>query len=169
MRRTILTDAFAHHAWATQTLIEACMRLAPEHLTASTPGTYGSILATLRHLVGADCSYLHALSGGELAAPNAGTMDLPGLHATMQRNGEAWATVAAEDADPDTVVVRHRDDGSEGHAPRGIRIAQALHHGSDHRSQVCTVLTTLGVAPPAIDVWDFAEQDGRFEELPPPS
>ncbi len=51
----------------------------------------------------------------------------------------------------------------------GVRLAQALHHGTDHRSQICTGLTTLGVEPPAIDVWDFAEQDGRLFEVPPPS
>ena len=38
----------------------------------------------------------------------------------------------------------------------GIRLAQALHHGTDHRSQICTALTTLGVEPPEIDVWAFA-------------
>jgi hypothetical protein len=29
---------------------------------------------------------------------------------------------------------------------------------------VCTILTTLGIEPPLIDVWDFAEQDGRLVE-----
>jgi uncharacterized damage-inducible protein DinB len=51
----------------------------------------------------------------------------------------------------------------------GIRLAQALHHGTDHRSQICTALSTLGVEPPAIDVWDFCEQDGRLVEIPPTS
>ncbi|HEX9124342.1 MAG TPA: hypothetical protein VF984_13465, partial [Actinomycetota bacterium] len=64
---------------------------------------------------------------------------------------------------------RHRDDGSETHAPVSIRLAQVLHHGTDHRSQICTVLTTLGIEPPAIDVWDFGLQDGRVVEVPPTS
>jgi uncharacterized damage-inducible protein DinB len=57
-------------------------------------------------------------------------------------------------------VVEYEDSGYETHAPLGIRLAQALHHGTDHRSQVCTALTTLGIEPPAIDVWDFAARDG---------
>ena len=69
----------------------------------------------------------------------------------------------------DAIVIRHRDDGSESHAPLGIRLAQALHHGTDHRSQVCTALTTLGVEPPAIDAWDYADQDGRLSETAPSS
>jgi uncharacterized damage-inducible protein DinB len=51
----------------------------------------------------------------------------------------------------------------------GIRLAQALHHGSDHRSQICTILTSIGIEPPDIDVWAFAWSDGRLVEVPPPS
>jgi uncharacterized damage-inducible protein DinB len=78
----------------------------------------------------------------------------------------AWSRLLGEDLDPDAVLVRHHDDGSETHTTMGIRLAQALHHGTDHRSQICTALTTLGVEPPAIDVWAFAEQDGRVVEVP---
>ena len=59
--------------------------------------------------------------------------------------------------------------GAELHAPIGIRLAQALHHGTDHRSQICTGLTRMGIEPPEIDVWAFAEQDGRLAEVFPAS
>ena len=49
---------------ATVTLIDACLKLDPGQLETSVPGTYGSILETMRHLVGADRSYLALLSGG---------------------------------------------------------------------------------------------------------
>jgi len=91
------------------------------------------------------------------------------IRRAMVGTGSAWSSLVAEDLDPDSVVVRHRDDGSESHAPMGIRLAQALHHGTDHRSQICTALTMLGVEPPAIDAWDFAAQDGRLVEVPPTS
>jgi len=89
------------------------------------------------------------------------------LRAAMESHGPAWASLVAQDLDPDEVLVRHRDDGSESRAPRGIRIAQVIHHGTDHRSQVCTILTTLGIEPPLIDVWDFADQDGRLVDTAP--
>lgn len=94
-------------------------------------------------------------------------MDLAEMRAVMERHGAVWAALVREDLDPDTVLVRHRDDGSETHAPLGIRLAQVLHHGTDHRSQVCTALTTLGIEPPLIDVWDFGEEDGRVLDVPP--
>ena len=55
------------------------------------------------------------------------------------------------------------------HNTMGIQLTQALHHGTDHRSQICTALKTLGAEPPGIDVWDFGEQEGRVVELPPAS
>ncbi len=121
----------------------------------------------MRHLVGADSSYLFALTGGRTPTIDEDQMDLGELRAVMEGNGVAWSSLLAQELDPDVVVVRHRDDGSESHAPTGIRLAQALHHGTDHRSQVCTALTALGVEPPEIDAWDFAWQDGRLAEVPP--
>ena len=167
MSRPLIQDAFEHHVWATLTLIDACLPLNPDQVGASAPGTYGSILDTMRHLVGSDASYLAVLTGGRVARLEADAMDLAALRAEMERHGPAWSSLLAESPDADTVLVRRRDDGSEAHAPVGIRIAQALHHGSDHRSQICTALTTLGIEPPSIDVWDFAYQDGRLVEVAP--
>ena len=169
MSRSLLEDAFAHHVWATLRLIDTCLELSPEQLDVAVPGTYGSILDTQRHLVGADASYLFVTSGERTAPIDEDHMDLPALRSAMEGYGAAWSEVLAQNLDPNTVLVRHRDDGSETHAPLGIRLAQALHHGTDHRSQICTALTTLGVEPPAIDVWGFSFEDGRVVEVPPTS
>jgi uncharacterized damage-inducible protein DinB len=164
--RPILEDAFAHHVWATLRVIDACVPLSPEQLGTSVPGTYGSILDTIRHLVGADAAYLFAMTGGETPLIAEDHMDLQALRVQMEGHDAAWSRVLAQDLDPDAITVRRRDDGSETHAPVGIRLAQALHHGSDHRSQICTALTTLGLEPPGIDLWDFADLRGRVVEIP---
>ena len=164
--RPILADAFGHHVWATLRLIDACLPLSPKQLETTAPGTYGSIIDTMRHLVGADAVYLFALTGGRSPTIDEERMDLPELRSAMEANGPAWSSLLEQALDPDTVVIRHRDDGSESHAPMGVRLAQVIHHGTDHRSQICTVLTTLGLEPPFIDVWDFADKDGRLAEFP---
>jgi uncharacterized damage-inducible protein DinB len=166
---SVMGDAFAHHVWATLRVIDECLALNPEQLETAVPGTYGSILDTVRHTVGADSSYLFVLSGGLTPLIDEDHMELPELRAVIESHGAAWSGVLRDDLDPDAVLERHRDDGSETHAPLSIRLAQALHHGTDHRSQICTALTTLGVEPPAIDVWDFGWQDGRVVEIPPTS
>jgi uncharacterized damage-inducible protein DinB len=150
-------------------LLDVCQELGPEQLETAVPGTYGSILDTMRHLVAADSSYLFVTTRGRTQPINEEGVALPALRAEFEGHGDAWASLLAKGPDPDEVLERHRDDGSETHAPMGIRLAQALHHGTDHRSQICTALTTLGVEPPSIDVWDFGEGDGRVVEIPPPS
>lgn len=166
MTKTVLHDAFGHHVWATIRVIDACLALPPEQLDTTVPGTYGSIIETLRHLVGADASYLWVLSAGDRSEIAEATMGLAELRAAMEESGPGWTAVLDRDLDPDEVVVRHRDDGTDSHAPRSIRLAQVLHHGTDHRSQVCTALTSLGVEPPEIDVWDYAAKDDRIWESP---
>jgi uncharacterized damage-inducible protein DinB len=172
MSRSSLDDAFGHHIWATLTLIDTCLALTPEQLETNVPGTYGSIIDTMRHLVGGDASYLVALTGGRWPAIDEEVekgMSLAELRAAIEADGPAWSALLAQDLDPDTDVIRYREDGSESHAPMGIRLAQAVHHGTDHRSQICTALTTLGIEPPAIDVWDYAWKDGRLSETEPTS
>jgi uncharacterized damage-inducible protein DinB len=162
MSRPLLADAFEHHVWATLRVIDVCLPLAPEQLETTVPGTYGSILATLRHTVGADRSYLVSLTDGQAEPVDEEAMSITELRAVVNENRPMWASVVAKDLDPEVVVARHRDDGTDSLAPLGVRLAQALHHGTDHRSQICTALTTLGIEPPAIDVWGYADQDGRL-------
>ena len=164
-----MEDAFGHHVWATLRVLDACIALPANQLETTVPGTYGSIIDTARHTVGADASYLFVLSGGRTPLIDEDTMGLDELRATMEGYGAEWASVLAERSDPDEVLERHRDDGSETHAPVSIRLAQALHHGTDHRSQICTALTTLGLEPPLIDVWDYGWDAGTVTEIPPTS
>lgn len=53
-----LSEAFQHHTWATELLIRHLQGLPEEALTASAPGVYGEVLATLSHLLDADGRYL---------------------------------------------------------------------------------------------------------------
>src|SRR6202795_1524368 len=94
-------------------------------------------------------------------------MDLRELQSAIKISGAAWSRLLAQNPDPDAITLELNDDGFERRAATGIRFAQALHHGADHRSQVCTVLTSLGVEAPSIDVWDFGKQAGRNIEIEP--
>jgi uncharacterized damage-inducible protein DinB len=149
--------------------MDVCATLTPEQLASPVPGTYGSILDTLRHTVGADASYLNVIGGGHTPDIEEDAMELPELRTIMESHGAGWSRVLSEGFDPEAVVVRVRDDGSESHATLGIRIGQVLHHGTDHRSQICTGLTALGVEPPEIDVWDYGVTQGSVTAVPAPA
>ena len=86
----------------------------------------------------------------------------------MERNGSGWAEYISRSLDADAMVLEvDKTDGYQRWAPVGFRLAQALHHGTDHRSQVCTALTTLGMEPPEIDVYDFGLDTGWIVEKMP--
>ena len=162
MPAPILADAFGHHIWASLRVLDACATLDEAQLMASVPGTYGSIIDTLRHLVDGDVFYLNVLQGGQPEPFDKETSDIATLRAVMEAHDPVWQRLVAGDLDPGTVVIEHEDSGYETHAPLGIRLAQALYHGTDHRSQVCTMLTSLGIEPPEVEVWELARRDGRY-------
>jgi uncharacterized damage-inducible protein DinB len=164
---SLLKDPMAHHIWATEQLIDACVALTPEQLRTPAPGTYGSILATLGHLVSSDRWYLSFLREGVSEFDDETEFSLDDLRSAITSNGAAWMELLAEDLDPDTDVPEV-DNGMQIHSPIGVRLAQVVHHGTDHRSQVCTALTSLGVAPPDIDVWAYARATGRETMEPTP-
>ena len=141
-------------------------RSRPRPAQATAPGTYGTIIDTLRHIVEADSSYLFAMTDGKVQPIDEERMDLAELRKATEGFASDYTSLLATDLD-DRIVVRHRDDGSEVAAPLGMRLAQVVHHGTDHRSQMRTIMSTLGVEPPVSSVWDFADQDGRLVEIPP--
>ena len=160
MTSSLLKDAMAHHIWATEQLTDTCAALTTDRLRTPVPGTYGSILATLGHLVSSDRWYLSFLREGVSQFDDESEFSLDDLRSAITSNGAAWMELLAEGPDPDTDIPE-LDDGLLVHSPIGVRLAQVVHHGTDHRSQVCTALTSLGVEPPVIDVWAYARASGR--------
>lgn len=170
MTKSILSDAFAHDAWANDRLLEVCESLTEAQLSSPSPGTYGPILETLRHLVGSDAWYLWIITeDARFQAIGEDAMSVAELRAAARTNAAAWEAFITADLDPDRDIVR-TGEGWEFHAPLGIRLAQVTHHGTDHRSQVCTALTSLGMEPPEIDVWAYGDATGRNRMVgePPP-
>jgi uncharacterized damage-inducible protein DinB len=158
---TLLTDAFEHHTWATERLLDACATLTDEQLDSVVPGTYGSIIATLRHTVQADSFYLMLFTGYRVPLiDQQATLGIDELRAANDRHAADYRAYLATSPEPDQDLPE-RDEQGWYHATIGIRLAQAIHHGTDHRSQVCTALTTIGIVPPDISVWDYGRVAGK--------
>jgi uncharacterized damage-inducible protein DinB len=146
-------------------VIDACLDLSAEELETSVPGTRGPMLDTLRHVVGSDAWDLFILTDDRAYDVETERLSLTEARAVMERNGSGWTGLLAGSLDADAVV-REVDetDGYQRWAPVGFRLAGTLDHGTDHRSQICTALTTLGVEPPKIDVMNFGLDVGRVTE-----
>jgi len=163
MTRNPLDDAFRHNVWATVRLIDVCAALTPEQLATDVPGTYGSIHRTLHHLVDSDTWYLSFFRDEVVVQMDDALVELPDLRTAIEANGVLWLEVLAGAPDPDRQI-EHLRGGIRYLAPAGVRLAQVVQHGTDHRSQVCTALTLLGVEPPDVAVWAYGEATGRSHE-----
>lgn len=168
MSGSYLSAAFEHHVWANLRLIDVCGELSAEQLQATVPGIRGPILATLRHIVAGDAQDLFILTGDPAFDIAEEGLSLSEARLIMARNGSAWAEHIARSPDPDAMVREvDSNDGYERTAPASFRLAAALNHATDHRSQICTVLTTIGVQPPSTDVYTFGVETGRVTEVMP--
>ncbi|HXU24418.1 MAG TPA: DinB family protein [Tepidiformaceae bacterium] len=166
MARSLLDDAFAHHVWATLRVIDACADLTPEQLASEAPATFDSIIETLRHIVASEAFELCVVQGEVSPDVETDRLDLPELREMIVASGAGWLELVRKAPDPEAVL-REVDpgDGYQRDAPMGLRLAHALHHAGDHRRQVCSALSLLGIEPPRISVWDFGVETGRVVEV----
>ncbi len=64
-----LHDPTRHNSWATAQVLEFCRGLDGPPLNTKVPGTYGTIIETLRHTIDSEMSYLFRLIGKGSAYP----------------------------------------------------------------------------------------------------
>ena len=156
----ILTDLFRHNRWANLRLVDACGALTDAQLDQSTAGAYGSIQETLTHLVGAEGRYVWGLGeGSDRAHRVREDGDWPGF-ATLRDQADWSGTflidyAAGVSGDP---VHTNEWHGRAERFPASLFLAQAVNHATDHRSQIATMLTMLGVEPPSMDGWTWDEE-----------
>lgn len=161
----LLLDAFRHSAWAKERLIAACGSLSPEELMRPAPGSFGSILATLNHLVITDANYVARLDDGPPAwLDEEAANDLSKLLTLAEETADRWQRFLRELVNGERIVTL--DKGAyETHA--SVVVVQALHHVSVHGEQVCASLTALGIEPPDVQPWALADETGRSRWLRP--
>jgi uncharacterized damage-inducible protein DinB len=157
----LISDFFRQNQWANLALIGACRGLDEGQLDATAVGTYGSIRDTLRHIVSAEAGYARRL--GHEPSPRLRYDDpWPGLDALAEMVGAAAdALVAAAQEAPDRVI-RVGPDNDAFDVEAAVILVQAFNHGTEHRSQVCTILTTLGIQPPELAGWEWGLAAGRM-------
>jgi uncharacterized damage-inducible protein DinB len=160
----LITEFLRHNTMMNDRLLAACRSLTPEQLSATAAGTYGTVGATLVHIANAQEGYAARL----LEAERPGRLDedpFPGFDALAGRfaHGNERLEEAATRAGSDRQVTV-TGDGPPGAwwMPVTLFLLQAVNHGTEHRSQVATVLTQLGVEPPEMDGWAYFFAGGHM-------
>jgi uncharacterized damage-inducible protein DinB len=140
-------ELLQHKTWATLSLIKFCQGLAPEHLDATVPGTYGTVRETLRHLLSADERYFNSVTGEDTGAapPEAGLGALGERFAALAKR---WERVFQDPSAPEREF-----SNRWGIASTLAPMAQSIHHADDHRTQILTILGARGLDVPDLDIW----------------
>ncbi len=159
-----LHDPVRHNAWATTQILGFCRRLDEQTMNATVPGTYGTIIATLRHIIYCEIDSLDRLLGREPTDPWQQLGETAGIdvlieHATLLAAN--WEVFLASDVDSERPLPPEEGTIT---IPAGIVIAVVLYHGSEHRGQICTILGALGHTPPDLTPWAYAFASGRIRE-----
>ena len=144
-----LAELFRHKTWATLLVIEALQGMDADVLDLTTPGTYGTIRATLQHLVAADESYLATITGKRAAHPlPAEQVPLEALADVTRELGPRWDALARDPEAPGREVTT--SDGWR--TPAAVPIAQAIHHAECHRGHVLSIIGAHGIELPGLDI-----------------
>ncbi|MCK9486329.1 MAG: DinB family protein [Dehalococcoidia bacterium] len=163
---SLIEDLYRQNEWANLEVLELCRGLTEEQLGATLEGTYGSIAATLTHMIAAEAGYVVRL-GGTYTGPRVPYDSFPGFDVleAATRAATAGLIERAHAALAESYTVRETEGNASADVDAELMLGQALIHGADHRSQVCTILTTLGFEIPEIDAWGWGLATGRFREL----
>lgn len=150
-----LTTLFNHNLWANLQLLEVCTQLSDEQLDSTLDGTYGSIRDTFQHIAVAERSYFSRISTGQpyRHPKDAPPMTLAEMRESLRLSGEGFVEWAAKIKADETVNVNW--DGEPRDVPKTILLTQAINHATEHRTQIMTILTQLGIQPPDLDGWTY--------------
>jgi uncharacterized damage-inducible protein DinB len=155
MTENSLEKLFEHNNWANLRMIQTCSSLSDEQLDAEPRSvTKGSIRSTLVHLVSSQYSYLRTLTLPLEERLNSPTVAFADLEESARLSGEGLLALARGERKPFNTPLQTRD----GHYVKPwVLMVQVINHATEHREQISSMLSNLGMTPPDLDGWSFGE------------
>lgn len=153
MKETLLTRLVEHNNWANLQILDACATLTVAQLNAQPQSVVrGTIRETLQHLVTSQEDYLSMLTTFDHPPEREVAPTLAELREIVIKSG---IELIAQIQDPASRLL-HLSDGYR--VEPWVIIVQAINHATEHREQIKSIMSVLGVEPPRIDGWMFGRQ-----------
>lgn len=162
----IWSNIYRHHRWSNLTLIDFLSTLTDEQMGLTLPGTYGSSIATIRHLISGDADYVRIIPDTpdvpqiEAGGPFGGWIELRHV-----ADAAGTALIRYVDGLTDDAFFIDVDDGVTFELTKSFLLGQIIHHATEHRSQIRTTLSAHGITPPEIDTWAWRKSDAGQQLL----
>ncbi|MBE0688726.1 MAG: DinB family protein [Anaerolineae bacterium] len=153
-----LTTLFSHHLWANLRLLERCAKLTSEQLNTAISGSFGSIFDTLQHIVNSEQSYFSRISTGQRhnRPDDAPPMTMDEIAESLRTTGLGLIEWAPKVQAEDTVQIDW--DGTPREVPKTIILTQVINHATEHREQIKTIMTELGIEPLDLQSWTYFDE-----------
>lgn len=155
MVNNYLIKLFEHNHWANQQIIRACSALTDDQLdTQPVTATKGTVRQTLVHLVQAQRGYLALLTLPLSERPTV-PVSFADLEQSEQESGAGFIALAKGDI---SIYANTRLKTKDGYfVEPWVILVQAINHATEHREQINSMLTALGITPPNLDGWSYGE------------
>ena len=155
MTGNFLEKLFEHNNWANLQIIQACSALSDEQLDAEPQSvTKGNIRSTMSHLVTSQRGYLALLTLPVDGRPNT-PLAFAELQESASKSGEELLALARDESGKYLKTRLQTTDGF--YVEPWVVILQVINHATEHREQIKSMLSALGLTPPSIDGWDYGE------------
>ena len=149
MTENILARIFEHNHWANLQLLQTYSTLSDEQLDAEPQSaTKGSIRLTLWHLLDTQQAYLSQLIGQEPRFHRQAPPAFAELLESAQLSGEGLLALARDETSP-SLTTKMQHDGYA--VEPWVLMVAAISHASEHREQITSMLSALGLTPPRLD------------------
>ena len=156
-------DTFArYNAWANERLYDACARLGDAEYRAPRRSFFGSIHATLNHILVGDRLWMSRIEGPPLAYALNQILheDFAALREARRAQDEALFSLVgnlpAERLDQPLAYANTK--GTRFETPLRLVLGHIFNHQTHHRGQVHDMLSQTAVPPPEIDLIFFVRQ-----------
>jgi uncharacterized damage-inducible protein DinB len=164
MTKNFLVKIFEHNNWANQKIIQACYTLSDEQLDAEPNSvTKGTIRRTLLHLVHSQLGYLSLLTLPVDQRPDVAPT-FTELQESARRSGEGLLALASGEKEAFQSQLTTKDGY---YTEPWVVMLQVINHATEHREQIKSMLSALGVTAPDIDGWDYAIANNALVPISP--
>src|SRR5271166_4378870 len=155
-----------YNAWANRRLYRACEALSVVEYLRERPSSFGSLHATLNHILVTDRIWIARIEGR--APPNLKLDqilygDFIGLKIARFADDERIRNMVAGIPEGllDQPFTYRNSRGDRFETPLSLVLGHLFNHQTHHRGQVHALLSNTEVPPPPLDLIDFAHQGQR--------
>ena len=157
MNENILMRLVEHNNWANLQIFDLCETLTEEQLDIQPQSAvHGTIWETLQHLVTSQEDYTSMLTKFTTIPEKEFTPTILELREILITSGKELVALVQ---DPSSSLLEAQISLSDGYKVEPwVLLTQVINHATEHREQIKSMITALGIEPPRIDGWLYGRE-----------